>query len=133
MIFDTWKGWGGGEAQEGGAYVYSLLIHGVVWQKATQCCLAVILQLKINFKKSIYKLKHVVILKWSDPAIQLKRTHAFWIMSISLVQAIGILCTSWGPVCGIQESDTTEHVGGVVVVNTDAGVLQPRTLDWNVL
>ena len=56
-----------------------------------------------------------------------------WIMSISLVQALGILCTSWGPVCGIQQSDTTEHVGGVVVVNTDAGVLQPRTLDWNVL
>ena len=48
MIFDTWKGWGGGEAQEGGTYVYSRLIHGVVWQKATQCCPAVILQLKIN-------------------------------------------------------------------------------------
>lgn len=29
--------------------------------------------------------------------------------------------------CGIQESDT-ENVGDVVVINTDTGVLRPRTL-----
>ena len=51
VLCDTRKGWGGGQAQEGGTYVCSWLIHGVVWQKATQCCLVVILQLKIIFKK----------------------------------------------------------------------------------
>ena len=67
------------------------------------------------------------------PAIQLKRTHAFWVISISLVQAIGNIVHFLGSRVWHSGSDTTEHVGAVVVVNTDAGVLQPRTLDWNVL
>ena len=32
-------------------YVYLWLIHVDVWQKPTQYCKAIILQLKINFKK----------------------------------------------------------------------------------
>ena len=37
-------GWGGRE----GTYVYLWLIHVDVWQKPTQNCKAIILQLKIN-------------------------------------------------------------------------------------
>ena len=29
-----------------GVYVYSWLVHGDIWQKLTQCCEAIILQLK---------------------------------------------------------------------------------------
>ena len=47
---ELWEGVGGGrEIPEGGTYVYVLLIRVVVWQKATQYCTAIILQLKINF------------------------------------------------------------------------------------
>ena len=34
-----------------GTYIYLWLIYVVVWQKSTQYCKAIILQLKINFKK----------------------------------------------------------------------------------
>ena len=34
-----------------GTYVYLQLIHVDVWQKSTQCCKPVVLQLKISFKK----------------------------------------------------------------------------------
>ena len=33
-----------------GTYVYLWLLHIVVWQKPTQYCKAIILQLKTNFK-----------------------------------------------------------------------------------
>ena len=46
---------GGKEDQEGGDILYLQLIHVDVWQKPTQCCKAIILQLKINkFKKELY-------------------------------------------------------------------------------
>ena len=45
-------GWGMEESLKGeGTRVYLWLIHVVVWQKPTQHCKAIILQLKINFKK----------------------------------------------------------------------------------
>ena len=45
-------GWGVRERfKREGTYVYLWLIHIVVWQKPTQYCKAIILQLKINFKK----------------------------------------------------------------------------------
>ena len=56
MLCDSVEGWGavGGrrEVQEE-TYVYLSLIHVEVWQKLTQHCKAIILQLKINifFKK----------------------------------------------------------------------------------
>ena len=34
-----------------GTYVYLWLIHADVWQKPTQYCKAIVLQLKINIKK----------------------------------------------------------------------------------
>ena len=40
-------GWEAGGRQEG-TYVYLWLIHVDVWQKPTQHCKAIILQLKIN-------------------------------------------------------------------------------------
>ena len=45
-------GWevGGGFKREG-TYVYQWLIHADIWQKPTQHCKAIILQLKINKKK----------------------------------------------------------------------------------
>ena len=49
---EGWEGEGGGwEVQEGGTYVYQWLIHVDVWQKPTQYCKPIILQLKISFKK----------------------------------------------------------------------------------
>ena len=46
------EGWdrpgGGREVQEAGVQVYIWLIHIDVWQKPTQYCKAIILQLKIN-------------------------------------------------------------------------------------
>ena len=51
-----WGGVGGGQGcadrfKREGTYVYLWLIYVVVWQKSTQYCKAIILQLKINFKK----------------------------------------------------------------------------------
>ena len=40
----------GGRFKKEWTYVYLWLIHADVWQKATQYCKAIILQLKINFK-----------------------------------------------------------------------------------
>ena len=52
MLCDNLEGWdgvgGGREVYEGGSYVYLWLIHVDVWQKPTQYCKAIILQLKIN-------------------------------------------------------------------------------------
>ena len=49
MLCDNLQGWDGGGGKREGTYVYSWLIHGVVWQKLIQHCKAII-QLKINFK-----------------------------------------------------------------------------------
>ena len=43
----------GGNFKSEGRYVYLWLIHADVWQKPTQYCKAIILKLKINFKKSL--------------------------------------------------------------------------------
>ena len=42
----------GGRFKREGIYVYLWPIHVDVWQKPTQYCKAIILQLKINFKKA---------------------------------------------------------------------------------
>ena len=45
----------GGKFKEEGTYVYLWLIHVDIWQKPTQYCKAIILQLKINkLKKKKY-------------------------------------------------------------------------------
>ena len=41
----------GGDVQEGGDNVYLWRIYIVVWQKPTQYCKAIILQLKISLKE----------------------------------------------------------------------------------
>ena len=41
-----------GRFKKEGTYMYLWLIHVGVWQKPTQYCKAIILQLKINFKKA---------------------------------------------------------------------------------
>ena len=55
VLCDNLEGWdgeeGGRRIQEGRVYVYLWLIHVDVWQKPTQHCKAIILQLKINVKK----------------------------------------------------------------------------------
>ena len=43
--------WGGGREVQKGGDVYLTLTQVVVWQKPARHCKAVILQLKINFKK----------------------------------------------------------------------------------
>ena len=45
------------KARREGTFVYLWLIHFDVWQKPTQCCKAIILQLKINSFKSCPKKK----------------------------------------------------------------------------
>jgi len=40
-----------GRFKREGTYVYLWLMHTVVWQKVTQHCKAIILQLKLNLKK----------------------------------------------------------------------------------
>jgi len=50
-------GWG--EVSEGGDTCLLWLTHVVVWQKPTQYCKAIILQLKINFLKKLKKEKPV--------------------------------------------------------------------------
>ena len=48
-LCDNLDGWEVGERfKREGAYVYLWLIHVDVWQKPTQCCKAIILQVKIN-------------------------------------------------------------------------------------
>ena len=49
------EGWDGGGGQEEGDMYVLVMIHAVVWQKPTQYCKAIILQLKIL--KSFYKKK----------------------------------------------------------------------------
>ena len=51
MLCDDPRGDLGREAREGGDIVYLRLIHVVVWQKPTEHCKAIILQLKINRTK----------------------------------------------------------------------------------
>ena len=48
----------GGRFNRKWTYVCLWLIHGDVWQKPTQYCEAIILQLKINFRK-IFKGKKI--------------------------------------------------------------------------
>jgi len=49
---EGWDGWEvGGRIRREGTYVYPWLIHVDVWQKPTQYCKAIILQLKIFLKK----------------------------------------------------------------------------------
>jgi len=45
------EGWEGERLKREGTYVYLELIHAVLQKKPTQHCKAIILQLKINFKK----------------------------------------------------------------------------------
>ena len=53
VLCDYLEGWEGCSVLTRGIYVYLQLIHIVVQQKSTQHCKAIILQLKINFKKQI--------------------------------------------------------------------------------
>ena len=49
-----WDGrWAGGVSGRDHHPLYLWLIHVDVWQKPTQCCKTIILQLKINFKSDI--------------------------------------------------------------------------------
>ena len=49
----------GGRYKREGTYVCLRLIHAEVWQKPTQYCKAIILQLKIDLKKLVYLHTHV--------------------------------------------------------------------------
>ena len=60
-------GWGGRFKREG-TYVYLWLIHADVWQKSTQYCRVIILQLKI--KKLIIKKEKILLgTTWILPKI----------------------------------------------------------------
>ena len=46
-------GWDVGKFKREGMYVYLWLIHTIVWQKQTQYCKAIILQLKFEFEQVV--------------------------------------------------------------------------------
>ena len=68
MLCDNLEGWDGGggwrEVQEGGTYIYLWLNHDI-WQKQTQYCKAILLQLKRNKLKKFYQTVHP-IKTWAD-------------------------------------------------------------------
>ena len=51
---EQWDVGVGGRLEREGIHIHLWLIQAVVWQKPTQYCKAIILQLKTNFKKEIY-------------------------------------------------------------------------------
>ena len=55
VLCDNIKGWdgmgSGRSLKREGTYIYLWLIHVDIWQKPTQYCKTIILQLKIKFKK----------------------------------------------------------------------------------
>ena len=51
IYFKVLKNGAGGRLKREGTYVYLWLMHVDVWQKLTQYCKAIILQLKINILK----------------------------------------------------------------------------------
>ena len=53
-------GWGGRFRREG-AYVFLGLIHVDVWQKPTQYCKEITLQLKLNFLKGELIITHPIV------------------------------------------------------------------------
>ena len=63
----------GGKFKREGTYVHPWLIHVDVWQKPTQYCKAMILQLKINKFNYLKKIPekematHSSILAWKNP------------------------------------------------------------------
>ena len=66
-LCDNLEGWDGVGGWEGGSrisrgrghmYTYLSLIHVAVWQKPTQYCKAIILQLKMNKKQTHRKRDH---------------------------------------------------------------------------
>jgi len=69
-------GWKVGGYSTGRGYIYIYLINIVVWQKPTQQCKAIILQLQINklikqekktTKRSQETILHMDITRWSIP------------------------------------------------------------------
>ena len=54
---EGWGGGGGRRFRREGKYVYLWLIHADVWQKPTQHCKAIIVQLKIKLKKILKALR----------------------------------------------------------------------------
>ena len=60
----------GGKFKEEGTYVYLWLIHVDVWQKPTQYCKAIILQLKINkLKKKRSRVRSSVMTKQREKGL----------------------------------------------------------------
>ena len=63
---------GGGEkeAQEGGTYVYLWLVHGDVWQRPTQNCKAIILQLKYVIFFNVVEKDNIYVILVKEVYIQ---------------------------------------------------------------
>ena len=65
-LSDNLEGWDGveGRFKREGIYIYLWLIHVDVWQKPTQYCEAIILQLKINKSKFKKRTRSEVVKKF---------------------------------------------------------------------
>ena len=87
--------WGrrvGGRFKTEGIYVCLWLIHIVVWQKPTQHCKAIILQLKINLKNHFPR--NVWVYFWTLNSILLAYTSFFFfLIHLSLCQYHMVLTT----------------------------------------
>ena len=64
----------GGKFKREGTYVYLRLIHLDVWQKSTQYCKSIVLQLKINkyFKKKEIHMSGTHVQQSKTPHFQLR-------------------------------------------------------------
>ena len=67
-VWDVVRGWG--EGSRGRRHEYLRLLHVTVWQKPTQHCKAIILQLKVKNKKK--EKTGSVLMRWMklEPIIQ---------------------------------------------------------------
>ena len=99
------KGWEvGGRFNREGTCVYLWLIHVDLWQKSTQHCKAIILQLKINLKKKrmkILKEKSLDIIDVWDPSClwtsnyekyYISLSCLIWVRFSSIAQSCPTLC-----------------------------------------
>ena len=102
---------GGGFRMRRGTHVYLWLIHVDVWQKPSQYCKAIILQLKqINFKIKIIKNKQKKKVLWLVPQCIPALSTTLYVSKVKVAQSCPTLC---------NPMDCKVH-----------GILPARTLEW---
>ena len=95
-----WGGVGGGSRRKGHIYI-PMVIHVDVWQKPTQYCKAIILQLKIsNFLKIPFHIRQIYE-KREEKITKSLRRGAFGVMAMLFLD---LKTSNW--VCSVQENSS---------------------------